>query len=73
LGFYPGLRTPQSPATHAEAETGHAHWPGYYTFDIDISRTSSGVSHLHSCTLTSHPAIGGLQDHLGVGAGLGQL
>ena len=23
FGFYPGLRTPQLPATHAEAETGH--------------------------------------------------
>src|SRR2546422_5534067 len=39
LGFFPGLRTPQLPATHAEAETGHAHGPGYYTFDI--SRTPS--------------------------------
>jgi hypothetical protein len=63
LGFDPGLRTPQSPATHAEAETGHAHWPGYYTFDIDISRTSSGASHLHSCTLTSHVIAGDLHHH----------
>ena len=39
LGFFPGLRTPQSPATHAEAETGHTHWPGYYT--LDISRAPS--------------------------------
>src|SRR6266540_3615363 len=35
-----------------------AHWPGYYT--SSISRTSTGASHLHSCTLTSHVIRGRL-------------
>ena len=39
-----------------------AHWPEYYTFDI--SRTSKRCLPLHSCTLTSHPAVGRLQHHL---------
>jgi hypothetical protein len=34
--FHPGLRTPRSPTTHAEAGTVLAHWTGHYT--IDISR-----------------------------------
>src|SRR6266540_1823125 len=36
-----------------------AHWPGYYT--SSISRTSTGASHLHSCTLTSHVIRGRLE------------
>src|SRR6266498_2140891 len=39
-----------------------AHWPGYYT--LDISRTSIGASHLHSCTLMSHVHPGRLHRHL---------
>ena len=42
LGLDLRLRTPQLPATHAEAGTGRAHWPGSYTFDI--SRTSLVMS-----------------------------
>jgi hypothetical protein len=42
LGLALRLRTPQLPATHAEAGTGRAHWPGSYTFDI--SRTSLVMS-----------------------------
>ena len=34
LGFYPELRTPQSPTTHVEAETGRTHWPEYDAFGI---------------------------------------
>ena len=37
-----------------------AHWPGYYT--TGLSRTSSGASHLNSCTLTSHVIGRGLHD-----------
>ena len=47
---YPGLRTPQLPATHAEAGTVLAHWTEYYIFDI--SRTSFDeyrCSHATSC------------------------
>jgi hypothetical protein len=36
--LHPGLRTPRSPTTHAEAGTVPAHWTGHYT--IDISRPS---------------------------------
>src|SRR6185437_16697682 len=59
FGFYTGLRTPQLPATHAEAETGQCalardRAPG-------ISRASNGASHLNSCTLTSHVITGRLQ------------
>jgi hypothetical protein len=43
------LRTPRLPATHVEVETGHRALARVYTFDI--SRTSNGVSHLHSCAL----------------------
>jgi hypothetical protein len=42
LGLDLRLRTPQLPATHAEAGTGRAHWPGSYTFDI--SQTSLVMS-----------------------------
>src|SRR4051812_13617395 len=47
---YPGLRTPQLPATHAEAGTVLAHWTEHYIFDI--SRTSFDeyrCSHATSC------------------------
>ena len=47
---YPGLRTPQLPATHAEAGTVLAHWTEHYVFDI--SRTSFDeyhYSHATSC------------------------
>jgi len=50
---YPGLRTPQLPATHAEAGTVLAHWTEYYIFDI--SRTSFDeyrCSHATSCRTT---------------------
>jgi hypothetical protein len=30
----------------------------------------NGASHFHSCTLTSHPAVGCFQHHLGIGASL---
>jgi hypothetical protein len=62
LGLNPELRTPQLPATHVEAQTGHSalarvlhprHQPNLH-----------GASHLHSCTLMPHPAIGGFQHHL---------
>ena len=39
-----------------------AHGPGYYT--LDISRTSNRCLPLHSCTITSHPAVAGFQHHL---------
>jgi len=42
-----------------------AHWPGYYTLNITISRASTGASHLHSCTLTSHVVGRRLHDHSG--------
>jgi hypothetical protein len=47
---YPGLRTSQLPATHAEAGTVLAHWTEHYVFDI--SRTSFDeyhYSHATSC------------------------
>ena len=50
---YPGLRTPQLPATHAEAGTVLAHWTEHYIFDI--SRTSFDeyhYSHATSCRTT---------------------
>ena len=43
----PGLRTPQLPATHARAETGHRALTRDYT--IDISRPPLAV-HLHRAT-----------------------
>jgi hypothetical protein len=43
--LHPGLRTPRSPTTHAEAGTVPAHWTGHYT--IDISRPSFDV---YRCT-----------------------
>jgi hypothetical protein len=54
LGLFLGLRTPQSPTTHAEAGTVLAHWTGHYTFDI--SRTSFDAchwSHATSCRTAS--------------------
>jgi hypothetical protein len=53
LGQFLGLRTPQLPATHAEAGTVLAHWTGHYTFNL--SRTSFGAyhcSHATSCRTT---------------------
>jgi hypothetical protein len=50
---YPGLRTSQLPATHAEAGTVLAHWTEHYVFDI--SRTSFDeyhYSHATSCRTT---------------------
>ena len=47
FGFFPGLRTPRSPATHARAGTILAHWTGYYA--VDISRPSFDTYHyLHA-------------------------
>src|SRR6476659_1156621 len=64
FGFYPGLRTPRLPATHAEAETGHR----ALTRVLHLRHKSNlnGASHFHSCTLTSHPSVGCFQHHLGV-------
>src|SRR5438552_8854956 len=61
LGLLLGLRTPQLPATHAEAGTVLAHWTGHYTFDV--SRTSSDEfhsPHATSCrTAIVHPFLRG--------------
>ena len=61
FGFYPGLRTPRLPATHAEAETGHR----ALTRVLHLRHQSNlnGASHFHSCTLTSHVVTGGLHHH----------
>ena len=63
LGLFPGLRTPQSPATHARAGTVLAHWTGYYA--VDISQPSfDKYRYLHatSCRTTwfSHDACTGV-------------
>ena len=50
LGFFPELRTPQLPATHVRAETGHHTLVRGYTFDI--SRTS-----MMSPTSPKHPHV----------------
>ena len=59
FGFYPGLRTPQSPATHAEAETGHRALARvlHLRHQPNLQRCLP----LHSCTLTSHVVAGRLQ------------
>ncbi len=59
----PGFAPRSYPQRTPRRRQAIAHWPGYYTLD-HISRPSNGASHLHSCTLTSHPAVGGLQHHL---------
>ena len=61
FGFDPGLRTPRLPTTHAEAETGHRALAR--VLRRDLSRPPWRLP-LHSCALTSHPAVGGLQHHL---------
>jgi len=51
FGFFPGLRTPQLPATHARAGTGLEHWPEA------MPPTSSALqpaSSLAPCDLVSH-------------------
>jgi hypothetical protein len=59
LRLYLGLRTPQSPMTHAKAGTVPAHLTGNYAFDIN--RTSSGEPHspqATSCrTANVHPFL----------------
>ncbi len=72
----PGFAPRSYPRRTPRRRQAIAHWPGYYTLDIDISRTSSGASHLNSCTLTSHIVGGGLHhDPLDPPAGqlVGQL
>ena len=61
LRFYPGLRTPRLPTTHAEAETGHR----ALTRVLHLRHQSNlnGASHFHSCTLTSHIIAGCLDYH----------
>ena len=68
FGFYPGLRTPRLPTTHAEAETGHRALAR--VLHLRHQPNLHGASHFNSCTLTSHPAIGGLQHHLRIRARL---
>ncbi len=51
FGFFPELRTPQLPATHARAGTGPEHWPGA------MPPTSSALQSAHSLAasdLVSH-------------------
>jgi hypothetical protein len=79
LGRSLGLRTPQSPATHAEVGTVLVHWTRRYL--SSISRTSFDEASLRSCNLVSHGDVepgavpGGVVDlqPLGERAGLGRL
>jgi hypothetical protein len=64
----PGFAPRSHPRRTPRRRQAIAHWPGYYTLDIDISRTSNGASHLSSCTLTSHIVFGGL-----LRTGIGEL
>src|SRR5262245_9631783 len=55
LGHFLGLRTPQSPATHAEAGTVRAHWTGHYI--LDIRRTSFDKWRCTHATCVSHDLV----------------
>jgi hypothetical protein len=55
LGLSLGLRTPQLPATHAEAGTVLAHWTRRYV--SGISRTSFDEHHCISCDFVSHDHV----------------
>lgn len=59
FGFYPRLRTPRSPTTHAEAETGQSR-TGPSTTPPASTEPPNRCLPLHSCTITSHIVAGGL-------------
>ena len=63
FGFYPGLRTPRLPATHAGAETGHRALARvlHLRHQPNLQRCLP----LHSCTLTSHVIRRRLHHHRG--------